>query len=50
MRKKLINNIESYYRLLTLRILTLFITLIRKVVNGSLKNQNVRVRRSESLN
>ena len=40
---------ESYYELLALRILTLFTILIRKVVNNSLKDQNVRIR-SESLN
>ena len=32
------NNIESYYKLLTLRILVLFTILIRKIVDNSLKN------------
>ena len=41
---------ESYYKLLTLRILTLSIIPIRKIVNSSLKNRNIRIRRSGSLN
>ena len=47
MWKKLINNIESYYRLFTLRILTLSIISKRKIVDSSLKNRNIRIRRSE---
>ena len=43
----MISNIESYYKPLTSTILALFIVSIRKVVNSSLKNQNVRTRKSE---
>ena len=38
MRKKLTNNMKSYYELLALTILTLFTILIRKVVDDSLKD------------
>ena len=49
MRKKPTNNIESYYGPLALRILAPSIVPIRKVVDDSLKNQSVRIRRSGSL-
>ena len=44
------SNIESYYRLLTLTILALSTILIRKIVNNSLKNRNIRIRKSGLLN
>ena len=50
MWKKPINNIENYYKLLTLEILALFIILIRKIVDSSLRDRNIRLRRSRSLN
>ena len=49
MRKKPINNIESYYGLLALTTLISSTVPTRKVVDNSLKDQNVRVRRSGLL-
>ena len=46
----MIPNIENYYRLFTSIILTLFTILIKKVVDNSLKNQNIRIRKSELSN
>ena len=43
-------NMESYYELLALTTLTLFTIPIRKVVDSSLKNQNIRTRKSELSN
>ena len=44
------NNMESYHGPLALRILALSTVPIRKVVDGSLRDQNARTRRSGSLN
>ena len=49
MWKKLTNNIESYYGLLASTILVLFIVPTRKAVDNSLKDQNIRARRSGLL-
>ena len=49
MQKKPTNSIESYYRPLASRILAPSTVPTRKVVDGSLKDQNTRVRRSGSL-
>ena len=49
MWKKLTNNTESYYGSLALIILALFTVPTRKVVDGSLKDQSIRTKRSESL-
>ena len=49
MRKKLTNNTESYYGPLASMTLALSTVPTRKVVDGSLKDQSVRTKRSELL-
>ena len=49
MWKKPTNNMESYHRPFTLITLAPFTIPIRKAVDGSLKDQNVRIRRSGFL-